>query len=107
MALARDAANLKGQVEAARSEGAKLTADRDRLRAEQAELEKVNKIVHDELHALQAQSDALTKETGELRSRLKVLEENVGRMRRAREEVMAGLGTLGKEMTHLGIGGKD
>lgn len=106
-ALEKETATLKGRAEEAKAAQAKAAAERDRLREELGGVEANAQAARDQHRALVEQSDALTKETTELRNKIRALEENLVRMRKMKEELLSGIGSLTQQMSQLGIGGKE
>lgn len=106
-ALEKETATLKGRAEEAKAAQAKAAAERDRLREELGGVEASAQAARDQHRALMDQSDALTKETTELRNKIRALEENLVRMRKMKEELLSGIGSLTQQMSQLGIGGKE
>jgi chromosome segregation ATPase len=105
--IQKESEQLKARAEEARAEHAALVGERDRLRDEVTAAERALTAQREENKGLQDAADALTKETGDLRSRSKALEENVVRMRKMREELLSGIGNLTRDMSQLGLGSKD
>ena len=106
--------NLRLKVEELRGEQARLNNSRDEARAEVTRAGQGLKETELETESLRAsgrkleeEAEILRRENADLRNKLRTLEENVVRMRKLKEELMASISGLSQQMSALSLGTKD
>ena len=99
---------LKAQADEIRAAHQAGSKERDELREELGRLERETEEAEREvqrarIHSrkLEKESDSLRQENVELKLKLRTLEDNVGRMRKLREELLSSISSLSQQMTSL------
>lgn len=112
--LGAEVESLKLKMEELRGEHGRLSNQRDEARAELGRLGQELKSVEAETEQLRSggrkleeEAELLRRENADLRNKLRTLEENVQRMRKLKEELMASISGLTQQMSALSIGSKD
>jgi len=112
--LNHEVESLKLKVEELRGEHGRLSNSRDEARAEVSrsgqelkEVEAETEQLRIQARKIEEESEILRRENGDLRNKLRTLEENVVRMRKLKEELMASISGLSQQMSALSLGSKD
>jgi chromosome segregation ATPase len=100
-ALTAQAAEVRASHSAAVSERDSLQEDFLRLRRETEQAESEVQQTRIQTRKLEKESDSLRQENVELKLKLRTLEDNVGRMRRLREELLSSMSSLTQQMSSL------
>jgi chromosome segregation ATPase len=97
-AQADEVRSSHGAVVTARDE---LRLELTRLRRETVEAEREVQAARIQTRKLEKESDSLRHENVELKLKLRTLEDNVGRMRKLREELLSSISSLSEQMSTL------
>ncbi len=101
---------LKAQADEVRASHAKVVSERDtlceeheRLMHETSQAEREVQTARIQTRKLEKESDSLRQENVELKLKLRTLEDNVGRMRKLREELLSSISSLSQQMSTLAV----
>jgi|GEM_PF-2156003 len=99
---------LKAQADEVRGAHGRAVTERDEIRQELKRLERETEEAEREVQTarirtrkLEKESDSLRQENVELKLKLRTLEDNVGRMRKLREELLSSISSLSQQMSSL------
>lgn len=110
----RDVTALRGRSDEVRAQHAGLSEERERLREQVArqerEVREADAGIEDgrsRLRSLDDEAETLRRENNDLKGKIRTLEENVGRMRKLKEELMMSISGLSAQMSALNLGTKE
>ena len=108
-AIQQDLDALHAQAEQVRETHRNAIKERDDTRDELHRMEREIEEAHKEvqknrlsMRSLEKEGDSLGQENMELKIKLRALEDNVGRMRQLRDELLSSIGQLSEKMSALG-----
>lgn len=113
-ALQGELETLRARAEEVRDQHGGLTEERDRVRElvnrQEREVREADVQIEEgrtRLRSLEDEAEVLRRENADLKTKIRTLEENVGRMRKLKEELMLSISGLTAQMSALNIGSKE